>query len=196
MQRAAKSKPEIFIKVHQPEAIGADHAHAAGLDRGQQFFIECLAGITGFAETGGQDDGKRNTGLAALLDGVRHQRTRYRDQCDVAGLGHRADMGIAGEAFDLRVFRIDRVDLALIAVFGEQLDRLTADARQVGGSADDGDTARIEQAGQIGGSVGLGCHGLSGLNYFEEKFNRMGRIERMNRAGYLLGIILLILSIL
>ena len=107
--------------------------------------------LADFAEARGEHERVGNAGAAAFLDHAGHvlrgerDRARRRTACGTA-----AQVRIAGEAFDLRVLRIDRVDLALVAELGEKPDRLAADARQVVRGADDGDAARIEEAGEVG----------------------------------------------
>ena len=55
------------------------------------------------------------------------------------------DVGIAREPVQLGILGIDREDAALVAGILERLDRVAADAGEVGGRADDGDAFGMEQ---------------------------------------------------
>ena len=155
LKRAAEAESEIGIEVEHAKAVRANDANATGFDCGEQLVIEFLAGFAGFTETCRQNDREGDAGFSALFDGPRHQSTRQGNQCDVAGFGYRGDIRITLQSLDLGVFGIDRINLSLKAIFGQQLDRLAADACEVGGGANDSDTAWIEKAREVWDGTGL-----------------------------------------
>ena len=61
------------------------------------------------------------------------------------GASMRHGVGIALEAVHLRILGIDGKDAALVAGGLQRLDRVAADAGEVGRGADDGDAARMEK---------------------------------------------------
>jgi len=99
-----------------------------------------------FTESGREHDRERNAGGAALLDHAQHVIRRESDERHIARLRHRCNVLVAREFLDLRIFRIDRIDLAFETEFGQQLERLAADARQIVGGADHRDRARVHEA--------------------------------------------------
>ena len=117
----AKADARVVFQIQHAEAIGADDAHAAAFGGGSELLLQRDAFAAHFAEARRQHDGERDAGSAALLDYAEDMLRRERHECDVAGLGHRSDIFIAGESLDFGIFRIDRIDLALETEFGEEL---------------------------------------------------------------------------
>ena len=110
---AAKADARVVVQVQHAQAVGADQAHAAAFCGLYQLFLQCYAVAADFAEARRQHDGERYAVSAALLDDAQHVVRRQRHQRDIAGLGYGGDVLVTGEALDLRVLRIDRIDLAL-----------------------------------------------------------------------------------
>ena len=157
---AAEAVAHAVLDVENAETVRPDHADAAGACRCGQFFLQCLALVTHFAESGREDDRERDAGGTALLDSVGHIRRGKRDQRDIAWFRHRTDIGIALQSLDSRVLWIHGIDAALVSVFGEQLDRLPTDTRKIVRGADDSDSARVEETGKIVLPAGAGAFQL------------------------------------
>jgi len=156
----AEADAGVVLQVEDAEAVGPYHPHVGLARRRGELRLQALAFLPRFAEPAGEHDRERNSGPPALFDGVRYALCGQRDERYIARLRHRQQIGVAGEAVDLAVFRIDRMDPARIAEIGEQLQRLAADARGVVRSADDREPARMQQARQVGAACcgRRGCH--------------------------------------
>ena len=108
--------------------------------------LELAALRAGLPEACRQHHGEGDAGLAAIADGLGDAGCRHGDEGELARLGHRGDVGIAGKPMQLPILGIDGVDAARIAGILERLDRLPADAGEVGRCADDGDALRMEKS--------------------------------------------------
>ena len=98
-----------MMEVGDPEAVGADHAHAGGPADGEQLVLPRTALRAHLGEPGRQDDERPHALLRALACGLEHRRRGHRDhgELDVAfDVGDRANRGPAG---DLSVAQIDEV---------------------------------------------------------------------------------------
>ena len=143
---AAERGPHPRLQRQHALAVGADDAHAGLGNRALQLVLELAALGTGLPEAGGQHHRKRDLRLAAVADRLRDGRCRHRDDGEVARLPDRRRIRIALEAVQLGILGVDREDAALEAGTLQRLDRVPADAGEVGGRTDDGDAARVEQA--------------------------------------------------
>ena len=97
------------MEVGDPEAVGADHAHAGGPADGEQLVLPRAALRAYLGEPGRQDDERPHALRRALAYGLEHRRGGDRDhrELDVAfDVGDRANRWPAG---DLSVAQIDEV---------------------------------------------------------------------------------------
>ena len=88
-----------FFQIEHAEAVRPDDAHATSLRGGDQFLLQRDAVAADFAEARRQHYRKWNAGRAALFDDADDVLRGQRNERDIAGLGHRRDIGVADEVF-------------------------------------------------------------------------------------------------
>jgi len=98
---------------HDAEAVRPDQTYPVMLRSFQHSPFQRLAGFAGFAETGGDDDGRLDLMLAALFDDVRHRRRRRRNHRQLDGLLDLRQRGIGFDALDFLVLGIDWIQATL-----------------------------------------------------------------------------------
>jgi len=105
--------------------------------------------VTGFAETGGDDDHVLDAAAAALLDDVRNGlRARGDDRQLDAGTDF-LDRLIGRDALDGRVLGIDRIERPRVAGLQDVPEEDVADRVFAIRSADDGDRFGLKKTGEI-----------------------------------------------
>ena len=120
VKRATKCAERARGDVSDPDAIGANHAHAAFLDRRVKFALHGHAGFADFLKAPGEYHGERNFCFAAIAQRLRHLRRRHRDQRHIAGAGYRLRVGIGFDALNLVALRIHRIDFSGVACVNHQ----------------------------------------------------------------------------
>ena len=132
LRRAAEADARVVLEVEDAKTVRPDHAHVCLARRFHQLLLQCFAFCADLGVAAGEDERERDSGFAALLDGSRGLRSGERDEREIAGLGHREQIGVALQPVHLRVAGVHRIDLSLVAEIGEQLQRLPANARGLG----------------------------------------------------------------
>ena len=141
----AEHGPHPVLHRQHALAVRPDDAHACLVEHPLQLSFELASIGPCLAESCRQHHRKADAGLAAVADRLRHRRGWHRDQRQLARLVDGAGIGIALEPVQLLVLGIDRKDAARIAGVLQRLDRLPADAGEIGGRADDGNAPRMKQ---------------------------------------------------
>jgi len=98
-------------EVDEPQAVGAEHAHAVRARRGDQPRLACLPLRARFAEAVAQDGDAGDPRLTTGHDRLLHMRGRQQDDRVVDRAAHLADGGVGTFAADLAAVRIDGVQL-------------------------------------------------------------------------------------
>jgi hypothetical protein len=144
-----KGQVELAAGAHDAEAVGADQAHAVAAGVGQRRAFQRAAARPGFGESAGNDDGVLAAGAAAGLHDFGDGLGPGTDHGDVESLRNGVDRGVALLAEYSFMFRIDEVQLALVA----RVEHVAyqRDTNRIGGlrGADDGYRTGLEQGVQV-----------------------------------------------
>ena len=141
----AEGRVDILKGVDEAQAVGAAQHHAERLGLFRQRLFHRFAGRAHFAEAGGEDHHRADAALAERFDVLQDVVRRHGDDRQIGGLGQRFDRRVTGDAGDLRILRVNKENAAVVALADQVLERPAADLGEVGGSANDGDAARIDQ---------------------------------------------------
>jgi hypothetical protein len=132
------------IGVHEAHAVGPDHADPCAADLVDQGGLAAAPRVTHFGEAGGDHDDTRDALGHAFVDGRIHELGRDRDHGQIHRTRDVGEPRVAGPAQDLPGLRIDRHELAAIAV-GEVVEDLGADLPALAAGPDDRHDFRLEE---------------------------------------------------
>ena len=147
-----RTEPRVDVvgNVDHALAVGPDDADVELLRDRHELALKGHALSAHFGESRAEYDHVRHALLSALAQHLGNARRVHQDQDQVGRLGHLGKRRVAAQPCDLLVARIDRIELALIAMRLEKPERLAADGIEILGGADDGNGARIEKALEVG----------------------------------------------
>jgi hypothetical protein len=141
---AAERGPHPGLDGDHALAVGADDAHAGLGQHPFQLLLQLASLRSRLAKAGGEHHREGNAGLAAVANCLDDAGRGDRDHRQLARRGDGHDIRKAGEPMQLRIPGIDGKDAAAVAGVLQRLERVAADAVDVGGSADDGDALWME----------------------------------------------------
>ena len=141
---AAERGPHPGLDGEHALAVGADDAHARLGQHPLQLLLQLAPLGSRLAKAGGEHHRERDAGLAAVADRLDDAGRGDRDHRQLARRGDGHDVRIAREPVQLRIPGIDGKDAAAVAGVLQRLERVAADAGDVGGRADDGDALWME----------------------------------------------------
>ena len=120
-------------------AVGADDADVVFARNVRQLLLHRHAVAAGLGKARAKNDHIRHALFAAGGEHVGDARGINQDQRQLRHFRQRLQRGPAFDADDFLILRIDRIQLALVAVAGQVFQRLAADGDQILRGADDGD---------------------------------------------------------
>lgn len=130
---------QVRVGVGDAQAVGADEPHAVRAADGQQG--PCLVGVQARSD----DEESGYARFAALLGDLRDRRGRYGEDCEVRGLGRRADRRVRRHTENRARGRVHREQAPGVAARVQLVqDRPTHRAR-LAPRSDDGDRLRPQQ---------------------------------------------------
>ena len=146
----------------EAHAVRAEDADAGAGQASHDLLLEVgHLGVAGLAEAGGEEVDAAYALLDAVLDELRDDARGDAGDDVIDGAVDVEDAGVALEAFEFRVFRVDRVERGE-AHLHEREEEARADAGEaglLGRDAGDGDGAGVEDVVEGSGGFGLGFGG-------------------------------------
>ena len=139
-----EARIEAHAGPHDAQAVGADQGYFVGAGDVDYGILQGASPGADLRKAGGYDDGGTDAGLAALVQHTRNRLRRDNDDHQVDGVVYGADGGVALQAAQFLVARIDRVDLALEAAVDNVVQQLCAHRPGTFGGAHDGHGLRFE----------------------------------------------------
>jgi len=132
------------VGVEDARGVRPDDANAVGPGDIDHLLLKLAALFAGLGEAAGENDGALDALGSATRDDLGERLRRCADENEIHGPGHVGDVRIAAQPKYFRLLRIERVDLAGIAILDELLDRAKAALGLFLRSADHGDRVGIE----------------------------------------------------
>ena len=165
------------VEIGKTHGIGACHHHRRAGHKGFHLGLHRCAFSARFRETSGIHDDRAHTQRVAALEHGRDVGRAQRQHDEIKGSGHRLDIDPAFQAKDFVVFRVDRIDGALVAKLDQMRQRHAANAGSIVAGTNDGDGLRIEKGFEavrwrarvqrrVGGQAGGGSGVHQGTHLF------------------------------
>ncbi len=110
------------IRSHDPQTIRPDQPHTIMLRGFQHLSFQYFTGFTGLTEAGGDDDGRPDLMLAALLDDIGDGRRRRRNHRQFDGLLNLRQRGTGFDSLNFLVLGINGIKRTLIATLQHILE--------------------------------------------------------------------------
>ncbi|MCY1510575.1 hypothetical protein D9M68_449570 [compost metagenome] len=170
-------------QVGQPHAVGPGDGHAAFARKGGQRGLARDAGFAGLGKARRIEDGGPDAAGMAALQLRQHFVGAERQHRDVRHRRQGLHIGVAGQPGDLRIARIDRVNLPLVAEALQVVQRHAADAAGIARGADDGDRGGLKQLRQCGAASAYRWPRRVGNRHLCLHPSSAGRVTRFKRIG-------------